>query len=259
MMKLPAKFFITGLGVLTFSLRATPIHAQTCITPPSCSEIGFTKTVSDCAGKTVLRCPFDQAQVYCPGYEESSKTYNLGDTYLVNDIAIGKVIEVSDCSTSNTDDITVAQCLANSGCPNYTVTGNSLSTFSWICIGNNKLIATCTTNDANNFALTCNYKGGGNKGCRHGVIAAIGMRNGTFAEATKYCSELNTGGLTWYLPSHNQAIAIYNNVTNFSGYVWNQTHNCSASTGETGFKSDGNCGGDKYGALCQSYFCIAAF
>ena len=39
--------------------------AQSCTTAPSCSELGYTKSASDCAGKTILYCPFDRTKAYC--------------------------------------------------------------------------------------------------------------------------------------------------------------------------------------------------
>lgn len=243
MTKLTTKIFGASLSALAFSLPATTL-AQTCIVPPTCEELGFIKTSTDCAGKTILKCPFDKAQVYCPGYEENSKTYNLGDTYLINDIPVGKVIEVSDCSGGSTsDDITVAQCLSNSGCPNYTMSSSgsgSSRVYTWTCIGNNKIIATSSSNNMNDFSKTCNYKNSGNQGCKHGIIATTGTRTGTIAEASKGCSDMTTGGLSWYLPTNGQIAKIYTYVSKFSGYVWDHTGKC------------GNSNGDQIPVLCYS-------
>ena len=63
-------------------LTAAPAAAQTCIKTPSCADLGYTKTAADCSGKTILKCPLDNTQVYCPGYEETLRTYKVGDTYV---------------------------------------------------------------------------------------------------------------------------------------------------------------------------------
>ena len=78
-------------------LTATAATAQTCIKTPSCADLGYTKTAADCAGKTVLKCPLDNTQVYCPGTEEinTPNTYNVGDYYYYNNNAVGKVIAVN--------------------------------------------------------------------------------------------------------------------------------------------------------------------
>ena len=76
-------------------LTAAPAAAQTCIKTPSCADLGYTKTAADCAGKTVLKCPLDNTQVYCPGYEETLRTYKVGDTYVdANGIGVGTVVQV---------------------------------------------------------------------------------------------------------------------------------------------------------------------
>lgn len=94
--------FGASLFALAFSLGASlPAAAQTCVPPPSCDTLGFTKTAADCAGKTILKCPFDTTKVYCPGVEEQTKMYALGDTYYADGVAIGKVIKL-DCATGDT-------------------------------------------------------------------------------------------------------------------------------------------------------------
>lgn len=56
------KFLILSLGCL---LLAPEVLAQTCTPAPSCAELGYTKSASDCAGKTILYCPFDKTKAYC--------------------------------------------------------------------------------------------------------------------------------------------------------------------------------------------------
>ena len=76
-------------------LTAAPAAAQTCIKTPSCADLGYTKTAADCSGKTILKCPLDNTQVYCPGYEETLRTYKVGDTYVdANGIGIGTIISL---------------------------------------------------------------------------------------------------------------------------------------------------------------------
>ncbi len=85
----------TLLG-LTIFLNVNTAMAQTCVKAPDCAEIGFTKTAADCTGKTILKCPFDTNQVYCPGYEESTKTYKVGDMYYKDGVAAGVVSVITD-------------------------------------------------------------------------------------------------------------------------------------------------------------------
>ncbi len=85
--------FAWGLGVISVA----PVWAQTCIKTPSCADLGYTKTTTACAGKTILKCPLDTTKVYCPSYEEASKVYKVGDTYIdSNGMGIGTVIEIDE-------------------------------------------------------------------------------------------------------------------------------------------------------------------
>ena len=59
---------IFGLGCL----YPTTISAQTCTAAPSCADMGYTKTVSDCSGKNTLKCPFDLTKVSCEDEDSSS-------------------------------------------------------------------------------------------------------------------------------------------------------------------------------------------
>ena len=76
-------------------MSVAPVWAQTCIKTPSCADLGYTKTEADCTGKTILKCPLDNTQVYCPSYEEASKVYKVGDTYIGKDgVGIGTVVKI---------------------------------------------------------------------------------------------------------------------------------------------------------------------
>ncbi|MBS4773514.1 MAG: tail fiber protein [Proteobacteria bacterium] len=59
--------FFLSFSILTPGLVWTVFdaRAQTCTQAPSCSELGYTKSASDCAGKTILYCPFDKTKAYC--------------------------------------------------------------------------------------------------------------------------------------------------------------------------------------------------
>ena len=46
-------------------LAAGGALAQQCVQAPSCAELGYTKSASECSGKTVLYCPFDKTKAYC--------------------------------------------------------------------------------------------------------------------------------------------------------------------------------------------------
>ena len=53
-------------------LNIQNVQAQTCVTPPSCYSLGYTKTVSQCSGKAMLKCPLDTSMVFCDNSSSSS-------------------------------------------------------------------------------------------------------------------------------------------------------------------------------------------
>ncbi|MBQ8661943.1 MAG: tail fiber protein [Alphaproteobacteria bacterium] len=55
--------FLSSAAVLL--VTAAEASAQSCAEAPSCSELGYTKSVSQCSGKTILYCPFDSTKVFC--------------------------------------------------------------------------------------------------------------------------------------------------------------------------------------------------
>ncbi len=59
-------------------LYALPSQAQTCTAAPSCTTLGYTKTASQCSGKSYTRCPFDTSKYACDSATSSTECYNLG-------------------------------------------------------------------------------------------------------------------------------------------------------------------------------------
>ena len=41
--------------------------ALDCATPPTCAELGYKQTETDCAGKFMLKCPFSDEDFFCGG------------------------------------------------------------------------------------------------------------------------------------------------------------------------------------------------
>ena len=60
---------------------ALPAYALDCATPPTCDELGYTQTETDCAGKFMLKCPFSDEDFFCGG--EIASCSDLGYTYTV--------------------------------------------------------------------------------------------------------------------------------------------------------------------------------
>lgn len=56
-------------------LYALPTQAQNCTAAPDCATLGYTKTASQCSGKTYTRCPFDTSKYSC----DSAATVSCSD------------------------------------------------------------------------------------------------------------------------------------------------------------------------------------
>ncbi len=69
---------LAGVGFCCVSGAA--LAAIDCATPPSCDELGYAYEEIDCDGQTTLKCPFDDAKVYCPNPESPAEKC-LADGY----------------------------------------------------------------------------------------------------------------------------------------------------------------------------------
>ena len=72
--------FLSSAAVLL--VTAAEASAQTCATAPSCTALGYTKSVSQCSGKNMIKCPFDTAHVFC---EDGPSCASLGFTDTVSE------------------------------------------------------------------------------------------------------------------------------------------------------------------------------
>lgn len=64
-MKQQKKLYAGAMLAFCLAFSAKPLQAQTCIQPPSCESLGYTKTTSDCQGSLMVKCPTDTSKVYC--------------------------------------------------------------------------------------------------------------------------------------------------------------------------------------------------
>lgn len=58
------KYLLVGIVGL-FTGWSVSAQAQTCTRLPTCEELGFTKSETDCNGKSMVRCPLNKGKVYC--------------------------------------------------------------------------------------------------------------------------------------------------------------------------------------------------
>lgn len=65
----------TGIvATLFLPIYSNPIRAQSCTIAPTCENLGYTKSESECKNENILKCPFDQNKIFCsPSSHPSSK------------------------------------------------------------------------------------------------------------------------------------------------------------------------------------------
>ena len=52
-------------------LSSSSLAQDSCMVRPSCTDMGYTKSATDCVGKKAISCPFDTTAYYCPEVGES--------------------------------------------------------------------------------------------------------------------------------------------------------------------------------------------
>lgn len=59
------KYLLLASVVLAGTVVGGAYAAIDCSTPPSCGEMGYSYSEDQCSGQKILRCPFDETQVFC--------------------------------------------------------------------------------------------------------------------------------------------------------------------------------------------------
>ncbi len=59
------KKFILSCSLLAFGASAYAADTISCNTLPTCEELGYAMTASDCSDRATLKCPFDYSKVFC--------------------------------------------------------------------------------------------------------------------------------------------------------------------------------------------------
>lgn len=64
----------------------SPAQSAECTSQPSCSQLGYSKTLSECSGRASLQCPFDSSLYFC------SDIAKIGDIYYTDGTISSEVI-----------------------------------------------------------------------------------------------------------------------------------------------------------------------
>jgi len=105
------------LSLLASTIYTSTVSAQSCQQPPTCAEMGYTKSESDCTGKTTLKCPFDLTKVSCDDA-------NLSSSIMSTPI----ILKVKVTTASSTNEVRLS--FSYNGVLLYTDCGNGYSTSS---------------------------------------------------------------------------------------------------------------------------------
>ncbi|MBE6452693.1 MAG: hypothetical protein E7012_04310 [Alphaproteobacteria bacterium] len=62
--------YVISVSILLLSLSSS-LAQDSCMVRPSCADMGYTKSATDCVGKKAISCPFDLSAYYCPEVGES--------------------------------------------------------------------------------------------------------------------------------------------------------------------------------------------
>ncbi|MBE6443577.1 MAG: hypothetical protein E7020_02790 [Alphaproteobacteria bacterium] len=88
------------------TISSSAYAAIDCSVRPSCADLGYTQTETDCAGKFILKCPFDETAVFCGGVDGAAKCaaegYTKNTSSLVSACLIGYTKETCPYDSSYT-------------------------------------------------------------------------------------------------------------------------------------------------------------
>ena len=152
------------LGGISLLGLANVVQAQ-CVTPPTCSELGYTKTASECSGHTFLKCPFDTSVGYCDEGAlvsgiDPNQEYKVGSSLIIDGIPVGTIVYLD--STGKHGIVAVSKGQANAAEATSICINLKAGGLNWgLASGRN----TCTI--AGNVTATCNLRSIAKEGYCH--------------------------------------------------------------------------------------------
>lgn len=208
------KIFGASLSALAFSLTIPNVMAQTCVVPPTCEELGFIKTENDCLGRTILKCPFNKAMVFCAMLEESGaeiEAPKIGDI-LYSDMTWSTTLDTKRTPIGIIFEPTERRAIALKD-----LTG----TYAW----------GSETNPVNEVLINTENASGKTNTQK---IIAYGKENGKSFPAAEACysysfSTTKTG--SWFLPSRDEWTSIISAKTKINNVLSTLSSSAAANTG----------------------------
>ena len=204
-------------GAALIGLGGSAYAAIDCAVPPTCDELGFAYSSTECDGQSTLKCPFDQTKVFCgePVLPAAVVTCTVGSV-LYNDLK---------CYDKAPSGKTALGVVFDTSKRLAIIYGAGANNIAWGEYGtdipglDNCTISTCDTDGKSNTQK---------------IVAALGESSDY---AAGLCYTLTHGGLpkgSWFLPSAKELETLYNNKTKVnaglaslgspsiptSGYYW---------------------------------------
>ena len=182
------------------NLGGSAYAAIDCAAPPTCDELGYAYSADWCKDQAVLKCPFDNAKVFCgePKDPDPSVTCTVG-AILYNDLKCYD--EVPSGKTAIGVVFNTSKRLA--------IALNHKGSISW---GGHGTDIPGLNNCAPDLYKNCDRFSSGKENTAT-IVAALGSSSSL---AAGYCSTNTTGKLmqgTWFLPTISELITLYENGT----------------------------------------------
>ena len=184
------KYLLLGTSLIVAS---SAYAAFDCTKIPTCADLGFTMSATDCAGKNMLKCPFDTDKVFCGGCKVGAVLCDDLQCYDADNIPSDKTPIAVVFDSANRLAIGL---------------NNAPSTMYWSSIKED--ISGLTNYTSSSAALTETTTGKENTA----TIVALGGDYASSNYAPGYCYNLTEGGQpigSWFLPNLKESKIIYDN------------------------------------------------
>ena len=214
------KYLLLGASLIV----ASSAYAEfDCTKIPTCADLGYTMSATDCAGKNMLKCPFETDKVFCGGESSGDDTgANKPQTTGEGCDAVGAILysdlncyDTLDKIASGVEPIAVVF-----DAENRLAIGlkDAPTTMKWASVKED--IAGLTNYTSSSEALTETTTGKENTA----TIIALGGDYASSSYAPGYCYNLTEGNQpegSWFLPNFKELKAIYNNQTTINTALTN--------------------------------------
>jgi len=147
---------------------------DSCMVRPSCADMGYTKSATDCEGKKAIACPFDLSAYYCPEIGESCDfseypltecptggnctDFECGGTTQFKLESCQSGYEINEdgmtCNACDFTGYTLSSCPTGGNCSNYSCGGTKKYKLNSCKSGYTKSGTTCTACSWGDYTLS---------------------------------------------------------------------------------------------------------